>query len=87
MKINEEGLRLIKNYEGCRLQAYKCPVGVTTIGFGHTGMLNGKPLTMGTTITQAQAEALLKQDLVKYENYVKSLKRNFNENQQAALTS
>lgn len=87
MHINEAGLRLLKNFEGVRLQAYKCPAGVITIGYGHTGMLNGKPLTMGTTITQDQAEALLKQDLVKYENYVNSLKRDFNENQQAALVS
>lgn len=87
MHINEAGLRLLKNFEGVRLQAYKCPAGVITIGYGHTGMLNGKPLTMGTTITQDQAEALLKQDLVKYENYVNSLKRDFNENQFSALTS
>ena len=87
MHINNEGLRLIKNFEGVRLQAYKCPAGVVTIGFGHTGMLNGTPLTMGTTISQAQAEALLKQDLVKYENYVNSLKRQFNENEYSALVS
>ena len=87
MHMNEAGLRLLKNFEGVRLQAYKCPAGVVTIGYGHTGMLNGKPLTMGTTITQAEAEALLKQDLVKYENYVNSLKRDFNENQFSALTS
>lgn len=87
MHMNEAGLRLLKNFEGVRLQAYKCPAGVVTIGYGHTGMLNGKPLTMGTTITQAQAEALLKQDLVRYENYVNSLKRDFNENQFSALTS
>ena len=87
MHINEAGLRLLKNFEGVRLQAYKCPAGVITIGYGHTGMLNGKPLTMGTTITRDQAEALLKQDLVKYENYVNSLKRDFNENQFSALTS
>lgn len=87
MHMNEAGLRLLKNFEGVHLQAYKCPAGVVTIGYGHTGMLNGKPLTMGTTITQAEAEALLKQDLVKYENYVNSLKRDFNENQFSALTS
>lgn len=87
MHMNEAGLRLLKNFEGVRLQAYKCPAGVVTIGYGHTGTLNGKPLTMGTTITQAEAEVLLKQDLVKYENYVNSLKRDFNENQFSALTS
>lgn len=87
MHINEAGLRIIRTWEGCSLRSYKCPAGVITIGYGHTGMLNGKPLTMGTTITQDQAEALLKQDLVKYENYVNSLKRDFNENEFSALTS
>lgn len=87
MHINEAGLHLIKNFEGVRLQAYKCPAGVITIGYGHTGTLNGKPLTLGTSITKVQAEDLLKRDLEKYENYVSSMKRNFNENEFSALTS
>lgn len=83
MPINEAGLRLIKNFEGCRLTAYK-PVPTEkswTIGWGHYGV------PKGTVWTQKQADDQLVKDLVKYENYVKSLKRQFNDNQQAALTS
>jgi len=32
MKISENGLKLIRSFEGCRLEAYKCPAGVWTIG-------------------------------------------------------
>ena len=83
MSINEAGLKLLKNFEGCRLQAYK-PVPTEkeyTIGWGHYGV------SKGTVWTQKQADEQLVKDLVKYENYVNSLKRDFNENQQAALVS
>ena len=36
MKTSENGLDLIKHFEGCELKAYKCPAGVWTIGYGHT---------------------------------------------------
>ena len=87
MHINEAGLKLIKSFEGCKLQSYKCPAGVITIGVGHTGTYKGKPLTLGMTITQQEADELLKQDLVKYENYVNSMHLNLNENQYSALVS
>ena len=83
MHINEAGLRLLKNFEGCRLKAYK-PVPTEkeyTIGWGHYGV------PAGTVWTQKQADDQLIKDLVKYENYVNSLKRDFNENQFSALTS
>ena len=83
MHINNEGLRLIKNYEGCRLTAYK-PVPTEkefTVGWGHYGV------PKGTVWTQKQADDQLVKDLVKYENYVNSLKRQFNENEFSALTS
>ena len=35
MNISENGLELIKHFEGCELKAYKCPAGVWTIGYGH----------------------------------------------------
>ena len=34
--MTQQGLDLIKKYEGLRLEAYKCPAGVWTIGYGHT---------------------------------------------------
>ena len=36
MQISQEGLALIKFFEGCELEAYKCPAGVWTIGYGHS---------------------------------------------------
>ena len=50
---------LIKKYEGCRLTAYKCPVGVWTIGWGSTTYKDGKPVKQGDKITQAVADDLL----------------------------
>ena len=83
MHINEAGLRLLKNFEGCRLKAYK-PVPWEkdfTIGYGHYGV------PAGTVWTQKQADEQLVKDLVKYEKYVDDLHRDFNENERAALIS
>lgn len=65
MKTGQAGIDLIKKYEGCRLDAYKCPAGVWTIGYGHTGDV--KP---DQRITQAQAETILIADLEKFEKKV-----------------
>ena len=56
--ISNTGLVLIKNFEGLRLTAYKCPAGVPTIGYGHT-----KNVKMGDVITLEQANMYLLQDL------------------------
>ncbi|WP_069188309.1 lysozyme [Paenibacillus sp. GM2] len=67
-KISEAGIKLIKNFEGCRLAAYK-PVGTEqywTIGWGHYG----PDVRQGMIITQAQADRMLMADLAKYEVYV-----------------
>ena len=37
MKCSQEGLALIKKFEGCRLESYRCSANVLTIGYGHTG--------------------------------------------------
>ena len=71
MKISAKGLALIKEFEGCELTAYVCPAGVLTIGTGSTGP-HVKP---GQTITEAEAEAeaLLLKDLVRFEKAVNEL--------------
>jgi lysozyme len=66
MKISQEGIDLIKEFEGCSLKAYRCPAGILTIGYGHTG----KHVTQGMVITQFEAENLLKSDLVRFEEAV-----------------
>lgn len=68
-KTNPQGLALIKKFEGLRLHAYRCPADILTIGYGHTG----PDVHEGQTLTEAQAEALLKQDLAKFEELVGSL--------------
>ena len=65
MKVSNECILLIKQFEGCRLTAYKCPAGVWTIGYGHTA-----GVTEGMKISQAQAELFLLDDLQKYANRV-----------------
>lgn len=65
MKTSTAGINFIKQFEGCRLTAYK-PVKEEkywTIGYGHYG----QDVTPGMTITQNQAEIMLGIDLVKYE--------------------
>jgi len=49
----------LREFEGCKLTAYKCPAGVWTIGYGHTG----QDVHEGLTITQDRADELLSQDL------------------------
>lgn len=56
---------LIKKYEGLRLQAYKCPAGVWTIGYGNTRHPDGSPVKAGDIITEAQADAYLNDYLIK----------------------
>lgn len=83
MKTSNNGINLIKQFEGCALNAYKCPAGVWTIGYGHT-----KNVKQGMKITTNQATSLLKEDLATYENYVnKYVKVKLNQNQFDALVS
>ena len=82
---NVEGTKnLVKEFEGLYLTAYRCPAGVLTIGWGHTG----SDVKAGMTITKARAEELLKNDLQKFANCVLSyVKKPLNPNQNGALTS
>lgn len=73
MITSEKGIRLIKQFEGCRLTAYPDPRtggDPWTIGYGWTHPVDGKPVKRGMTIDQATADRLLKTGLVGYENDV-----------------
>lgn len=63
MEASEKIKQFIKEREGCRLTAYRCPSGVWTIGYGHTGA----DVKRGKTIAQAEAEALFDNDLRRFE--------------------
>ena len=79
MKTSQNGINLIKKFEGVRLNAYKC-TGVWTICYGHTAGVR-----QGQRITQEKAEELLKNDLIVYENYVNATKLPLAQNQFDAL--
>lgn len=70
MTISDKGLALIQQFEGCRLTAYKCPAGVWTIGYGHTGAVDGKPIGKGLKITKDKATELLRSDCARFEAHV-----------------
>lgn len=61
--IGAAGRALIKKAEGCKLTAYLCPAGKLTIGYGSTG----SHVKRGMTITQDRAEALLTEDLKRFQ--------------------
>ena len=82
MKTSPKGIALIKEFEGLRLKAYKCPGGVWTIGYGHTAGVKS-----GMVISEAQAEEYLKADLIAYERYLNGLGLALNQNQFDALVS
>ena len=74
---------LIKEFEGCKLKAYKCPAGVWTIGYGHTDGVKE-----GDEITQQEADRLLADDVHSFSAGVQRLvTSDINRNQLGALTS
>jgi GH24 family phage-related lysozyme (muramidase) len=85
MTTSKAGIALIKRYEGCRLQAYK-PIPAEryyTIGYGHYG----PDVAPNMVISQAEAEAILVNDLKKYEQAVNSTGLALNQSQFDALVS
>ena len=58
MRTSQEGISLIKKFEGCRLESYLCSADVLTIGYGHT-----EGVYDGMKITQEMADEMLEKDL------------------------
>lgn len=65
-RINAAGLAIIKASEGLALNAYRCPAGVLTIGYGHTG----NDVQPGMVITEAEADEILLRDVEFFEDRV-----------------
>jgi len=55
-------LKIIREFEGCKLEAYKCPAGVWTIGWGTTRLMDA-PVRSGDKISQALADELLQNEV------------------------
>jgi len=88
MRTSQAGISLIKEFEGLRLKAYRCPAGLWTIGYGHTTAA-GKPVVFpDMTITEQEAERILARDLEMYEDGVKrAVKVDLTQNQFDVLVS
>ena len=83
MQVSDKGVALIKEFEGCKLTAYKDSVGVWTIGYGHT-----RSARQGMVITQDQADELLALDVTKHATGVyKALQVKLEQHQFDAVVS
>lgn len=65
MKTSKEGIDFIASFEGFEAEAYVCPGGKLTIGYGHT-----RGVKRGDVVTEAQAKQLLQEDVAEAERYV-----------------
>lgn len=65
--IHPDGIALLKELEGLRLEAYKCQGKVWTIGYGHTAGVK-----KGDTITAAQAEEIFEAEVWKFADGVRA---------------
>ena len=83
MFISNEGIDLIKKFEGLELEAYQCSADVWTIGYGHT-----QGTEEGMKIDMEEADKLLRQDLDQFEKFVNSeVKTQLSQCQFGALVS
>lgn len=86
MEVSEKCVNLVKRFEGFVSHAYVCPAGKITLGYGHC-----EGVHLGDTITEKEAENLLKKDLNQFASKISySLERDkikVNQNQFDALCS
>lgn len=88
MNLSNQGLTLIKEFEGLALEAYD-DVGHLAIGYGHN-VIGNEPfkITEHSTITESQAEILLKLDIQRFEKVVNTaIKADTDQNQYDAMIS
>lgn len=89
MKINQATIDLVKEFEGFRANAYKCPAGIWTIGYGTTAAagvgIDPKP---GMSVTKDEAEGYLQAALDKFADQIApSITAPINENEFGAFVS
>ncbi len=82
MRTGHAGISLVKQFESLRCEAYRCPAGIWTIGYGHTAGVR-----RGDRIDTRKAEQLLAEDLRQFEEVVNRECPNVNQNQFDALVS
>lgn len=88
MKLNENGLALLRAFEGFRAQSYRDVAGVWTIGYGHTGRAGPPQVTPHSRMTEPEARALLKEEAELFATSVRAmLTRELSDDQFSALVS
>ena len=65
-RINAAGLKLVQQWEGLKLTAYKDVAGIWTIGYGHTSAAGAPLVKPGMTVTKLAASHILQADLAKF---------------------
>jgi len=83
MKLSDNGIKFIQDFEGIKLNAYKDIVGVWTVGFGHTGV----DVTPNLSITKDRANDLFMQDVCNFVNGVNSMVKSCTQGEFDALVS
>ena len=86
--LSDNGMRLLEQFEGLRLEAYLDSAGIATIGWGSIKYPNGNKVKLGDKITKAQAKQYKLHDLKEFESTVNtSVKVPLTQNQYDALVS
>ncbi|OYW67157.1 MAG: hypothetical protein B7Z40_08675 [Bosea sp. 12-68-7] len=73
LRTTSAGIAIIKEFEGFRGQAYLCPAGVWTIGYGHTSAAGAPAVVKGQMINRQRAEDILRSDVDRFENAIEGL--------------
>ncbi|HDL8541523.1 TPA: lysozyme [Yersinia enterocolitica] len=88
MQISDNGINKLKAEEGEKLIGYKDTRGIPTVGVGHTGVVDGKPVAAGMVITKNKSSELLRSDLAWVEKSIATnVKVPLTQNQYDALCS
>jgi len=75
MQMTMQGLALIKRFEGFRGKAYRDPVGVWTVGYGHTSMAGPPSVSDGLEVSRAEADTILHRDVESFARDVAAFVR------------
>lgn len=73
MFVNDAARKLIKEFEGLRLKAYRCSAGVLTIGYGHTTNAGAPEVKPGMAISRDEAERIFNRDIERFAARVEAL--------------
>jgi lysozyme len=84
--LSENGLAILKKFEGLCLSAYRCPAGIPTIGYGSTRYPDGNPVCINDSIdSEAKASEILCYTLLDFEKVVNAHLPNLRQAQFDAL--